>query len=89
MNRTLQARLTRIDGGAAAIGSRADRAAWWAWRGKPWTEWPEDALEAFTRCADARDPECRAEIGRMSDADLNWSLSWMLKRANLLAELGA
>jgi hypothetical protein len=83
VNRTLSARISRLDGGAAAADLRAARAAWLPWKGKPHSEWPEEALLAFTRSGDAGDPEVSAEFGRMSDDDLQWSICWLLKRAEL------
>jgi hypothetical protein len=82
-NRTLAARLSRLDGGPVHTRQRADRAAWWGLRGTLHSGWPEEALEAFTRSGDAGDPEVSAEFGRMSDGDLQWSICWLLKRAEL------
>jgi hypothetical protein len=83
MSRRFSERLARLDGGTAAAGLRNVRAAWLPWKGKPHREWPEEALEAFTRSGDAGDPEAKAEIRRMSDEDLDWSIRRQLKQIGL------
>ncbi|WP_198384209.1 hypothetical protein [Roseomonas sp. KE2513] len=74
MTGRLSTRISRLDGGGAALQHRQIRSQWWAWRGTSPKSWPASALDAFDRSGDADDPKAGEVLRALSDTDLDWLL---------------
>jgi hypothetical protein len=82
----LSARMERLDGGGTALRRQELRADWWEWRDRSQREWPDHVADAFRRSGDAGDPECKRIIESLSEADLNWLIVRLLKKAGVWTE---